>query len=329
MRSHQDRLEDETVVATTQRRMSEGLLPISDQYQLVPTVAQQPAHGTSLAETSILPLTPGASSHTSHDTTSSRRYEQGQRQQQPPRGLDELLSPTWPEARHSTTTAVADLIQQPVPPSVYPSSNLLVSPSLGCDVDPSWFLREDFDLGAIDTSISAAISEWSFPPANLNLGDTGANRPHSIETTSQISNATRGGNLQQQQPWDTLVTGGSMQPTLGSEVARDPNHVDDRYRANLLKHIQPQYFEPFLPSADFMVNNPHTYHLFLREICTGCNMLSYSLHGRISAYDCTSRDFILSSPSYTPPLSAHSQRIHFSCSLSVHWGVYSLGAPRL
>ncbi|KAH8884983.1 hypothetical protein GQ53DRAFT_879250 [Thozetella sp. PMI_491] len=92
----------------------------------------------------------------------------------------------------------------------------------------------------------AAISEWSYPAVNLHPELVGGRLPPAHEPTL---GASVGGSVQQL--WVTHLPDnpGFVTPV---ETSQAQDRVDDRYRAHLLRRIQPEQFESFLPSTEFM-----------------------------------------------------------------------------
>lgn len=117
--------------------------------------------------------------------------------------------------------------------------------------DPLWFLGENVDLSALDTSISATIFEWGQPastlPAHGRLTDglglsqlpgDSLNAPSEEDTV--------------QKHWFTYIARESSNPT-SFDPPSDPDHVDERYRADLVQRLQPGIHNSFLPSVEFLV----------------------------------------------------------------------------
>lgn len=119
--------------------------------------------------------------------------------------------------------------------------------------EPAWLLGEDFDIDALNFSISAAIADWPplgavdsleqrriFPGANA-LNDLNTPSP-SLETVSRV-----------QHDWHTRVSRAAT-PQNSTTQLPDQDLVDERYRDGLSNRLQPRIRNTALPSARFLVS---------------------------------------------------------------------------
>jgi len=117
--------------------------------------------------------------------------------------------------------------------------------------EPGWLLGSDFDLNALDFSISSAIPEWPHP----------ANEDVSIHQESYDGTNTLG-RSKGHMPLCDLVPAVQYHwyTTLTRDVCYEsPDHlrgqdqIDEAYREGLKHKLQPCPSNAALPSADFLV----------------------------------------------------------------------------
>ncbi|PYH66748.1 uncharacterized protein BO88DRAFT_427360 [Aspergillus vadensis CBS 113365] len=162
-----------------------------------------------------------------------------------------LIVPAVPDQLISST--------EPLQPQSATGMNLHDS-VLQTDTD-SWFLGADFDVNALDFSISSAISEWAQLPSTPHmLGSVGlAEEPLHSAPTSYAK-----GNGDESHPadivrkrWFTCLS----PPDVNQFVYRGPNRpsdsfpqgridADDNYRAGLSQRLKPRMHDEALPSAE-------------------------------------------------------------------------------
>ncbi|GKZ54595.1 hypothetical protein AnigIFM49718_010409 [Aspergillus niger] len=136
----------------------------------------------------------------------------------------------------------------------------LHDPVLQTDTD-SWFLGADFDVNALDFSISSAISEWAQLPSTPHmLGSVGSGEEplHSVPTPYAKGNGNdpRPADIVRKR-WFTCLS----PPEVNQFVYRGPNRpsdsfpqgridADDNYRAGLSQRLKPRMHDEALPSAE-------------------------------------------------------------------------------
>ncbi|KAJ1325494.1 DNA binding [Microdochium nivale] len=118
--------------------------------------------------------------------------------------------------------------------------------------EPAWLLGDEFDVDALESSISLALSEWSLqqPVVDAIPGFLAAERvtldcphvrlPWSLETVHRV-----------QQKWHTRVSR-AVTPHSSSSQLPDQVIVDERYREGLTHRLQPRVSNAALPSANFL-----------------------------------------------------------------------------
>ncbi|OJJ66954.1 hypothetical protein ASPBRDRAFT_59377 [Aspergillus brasiliensis CBS 101740] len=136
----------------------------------------------------------------------------------------------------------------------------LHDPVLQTDTD-SWFLGADFDVNALDLSISSAISEWAQLPSSPHMsGSVGlAEEPlHSLPTPYAKGNADDPRPADSvRKRWFTCLS----PPEVNHFVYRGPKRpcgsfpqgridADDNYRAGLSQRLKPRMHDEALPSAE-------------------------------------------------------------------------------
>ena len=128
----------------------------------------------------------------------------------------------------------------------------LASPPQAWDFDASWLLGTDFDLQALNTSISAAISEWGYPatePINCQADPSSLPWPEPRHDD----------NIAEQTVQQLWVTHLAQESTTLPSIETNQNHgrVDDTYREDLSTRLRPREHPIFLPSTDFLVIVTH------------------------------------------------------------------------
>lgn len=122
-------------------------------------------------------------------------------------------------------------------------------------IDESWLLGANFDVGALDDSVTAAIASWGQPMPNSNYLpptqspsdvilqqlSTEVDSPVPPKATSAV-----------QMKWYTNITP-SASAYLGASGREEQDRVDERYRSSLSTHLRTQMTDDALPSADFLV----------------------------------------------------------------------------
>lgn len=132
-------------------------------------------------------------------------------------------------------------------------------------LEPLWQLREGFDIPALDSSVSTAISDWWCPAGNV----PGILQPEAFDEASHLGGDVNFDDTQSavsavvrvQQNWFTNM----MPDATASSSARrsmQQNAVDDPYRELLTNRLQIQMIDETLPSADFLVGLCFTAHPF-------------------------------------------------------------------
>lgn len=132
--------------------------------------------------------------------------------------------------------------------------------------EPAWLLGDEFDVDALESSISLALSEWPLqqPVVDAVPGFLAAERdtldcphvhlPWSLEAVHRV-----------QQNWHTRV---SRAVTAHSSSSQLPDQVivDERYREGLTHRLQPRVSNAALPSANFLVSISLLHHVTRRYL---------------------------------------------------------------
>lgn len=113
--------------------------------------------------------------------------------------------------------------------------------------DQAWLLGSDFDLDALNYSISAAISAWELPSHEVAPDHQGVG-----EITHHSSRESGSGTLTQLVPavqnnWHTTLSRDVI-----SHGSTDQDEIDEAYREGLSHRLQPPLSNTPLPSADFL-----------------------------------------------------------------------------
>ncbi|VUC22232.1 unnamed protein product [Clonostachys rosea] len=181
--------------------------------------------------------------------------------------LDDI-STLSPSTQRAETLGIAGALGGAVGPdfSVFPT-NILNPPgdienaatSFGIQ-EPAWLLGEEFDINALNSSISTVLSEWAHYPATIDstdqrpfdLGTNSFSRLNPFLSSQEAVVTTAAAEIQQK--WHTrLSRDASPQPPSGHFL--DQDRVDDMYREGLSHRLQPRMSNPNLPSADFLRQN--------------------------------------------------------------------------
>lgn len=139
-----------------------------------------------------------------------------------------------------------------IPPSILNTPTDLDLWDLGLNAhEPSWLLGEDFDVDALNYSISATISDWGhshhpIPSVDQQRIYDAASTLYQINAVSPPSAL---GTLVQRN-WFTKVT--SEAPPQRVPRTVDQDRVDEAYRTDLSNRLRPRMSDDALPSADFL-----------------------------------------------------------------------------
>jgi hypothetical protein len=114
-------------------------------------------------------------------------------------------------------------------------------------------LGDDFDIDALNFSITAAISDWipqdaAQPQEQPRAFTSGyaIDHPRLCSTSSDVYGPV-------QRNWHTRVSRAAS-PQVPTSEPSDQDLVDDRYREDLSNRLQPRVMNTALPSADFLVS---------------------------------------------------------------------------
>jgi hypothetical protein len=132
---------------------------------------------------------------------------------------------------------------------------------------PGWLVGDDFDLGALNSSIiqSATTLDWSHDIASSMTGVSPTNvEDILIESPANVITNRREDLIRRQ--WFTYLAPGNS-GFITPEVLPEPSQVDERYRENLSRQLQPQLQNEPLPSTDFLVS--YIYPLRIMKDKTG------------------------------------------------------------
>lgn len=128
--------------------------------------------------------------------------------------------------------------------------------------ETSWLLEDDFDINAIDVSITNTIADWC-RPAELNADPYVPPRPapdlNQEAAGSNIVSSDVHHMVSVQQSWYTNVTADSASSRLTRRTS-EQEAVDENYRASLAHQLQARINDDVLPSAEFLVSLD-AYHL--------------------------------------------------------------------
>ncbi|SPO04615.1 uncharacterized protein DNG_07300 [Cephalotrichum gorgonifer] len=119
--------------------------------------------------------------------------------------------------------------------------------------DSAWLLGSNFDIAALNDTITTAISGWG----NRNPGTSySSDRPPDIGNNVAQLNSTQDASQplsSVQQNWHTRISRGGPPPTSpDAPSSSDKGHVDEAYRTDLSYRLRPTIDEHVLPSADFL-----------------------------------------------------------------------------
>ncbi|CAH0017107.1 unnamed protein product [Clonostachys rhizophaga] len=179
--------------------------------------------------------------------------------------LLEDISTLSPSAHQVETLGAAGAPEGPAGPdfSIFPT-NILNPPgdienaAVSFNIqEPAWLLGEEFDINALNSSISTVLSEWAHYPATIDSTDQRPLEPGTNSfgrlnpfLSSQDAAVTTAATAVQQKWHTRLSRDPSPQPS--SEHFLDQDCVDDMYREGLSHRLQPRMSNPNLPSADFL-----------------------------------------------------------------------------
>ena len=130
------------------------------------------------------------------------------------------------------------------------------------DYEPAWLLGGNFDVDALNFSISAAIPNWG-PPGTADALENqrlyaAENALNNLRTPSpSLEHVSR-----VQHKWHTKLSR-AVTPQHSTGQLLDQELVDESYRDNLSNQLNPRMSDISLPSADFLVSGrlPNRYDL--------------------------------------------------------------------
>lgn len=141
--------------------------------------------------------------------------------------------------------------------------------------EPVWPSWAEFDVDALNFSISAAISEWGLAPEDspeargMDITGEGLGRSRNASVgPRELLSAV-------QANWHTRVIADS--PTQDSNVSANVEaSVDDAYREGLTQRLHPSVRKTVLPSAAFLVSEgiKHMFHLLGPQNLRGSALIS-------------------------------------------------------
>ncbi|PWY88919.1 hypothetical protein BO70DRAFT_359232 [Aspergillus heteromorphus CBS 117.55] len=152
-----------------------------------------------------------------------------------------------------TTSQLEETID---PPEAIPAGMSLHDTVLQAD-SSTWFLDADFDVNALDFSISSAISEWAQLPSAPGFCDsTGPEEPPlPIPTPSGTKDEDPPSADTVRKKWFTCLSPpdqtGSVYPSgISGDYFLQGRDADDSYRAGLSQRLKPRMQDEALPSVE-------------------------------------------------------------------------------
>jgi hypothetical protein len=167
--------------------------------------------------------------------------------------IQHLLRTAMP-ATHDSNQWPSEVSQITASESLLQHQNDWTLPS-SYSINDSWLLGDDFDVSALDTSVTAAIASWgqtlpmeSVLPPEQSHSDTLMQQVEA-ENGSPIPFKTAA--LVQTRWYTNITPSASVSHGLVSRAEQE--RIDERYRSSLSSHLRTQITDDALPSADFLV----------------------------------------------------------------------------
>ncbi|KAJ5688961.1 hypothetical protein N7462_003353 [Penicillium macrosclerotiorum] len=144
------------------------------------------------------------------------------------------------------------------PLAAIPGQNEMLGDTRSVSESGTWFLEEDFDVSALDFSITSTISEWAQIPSALPAPNApvGAQRIFSpVQGSSSEPNTTDSGDESVKRQWFTHMSPTQEpHPSRGSvlSVSNWPSqtNTNESYRAGLSQKLRPRMEDEALPTSE-------------------------------------------------------------------------------
>ncbi|PYH98472.1 hypothetical protein BO71DRAFT_371179 [Aspergillus ellipticus CBS 707.79] len=174
-------------------------------------------------------------------------------------------SPPGPKRQKALSTSSLPMLTTPLrldganaPSEVQQAAGMSLHDTLLQADSSTWFLDADFDVSALDCTISSVISEWAQLPSAPNfLGpvDPAEEPPQPIPTPSRSNDEHSHSENIVRKKWFTCLSPPEQTQLISSnrgfgESFLQGRNADDSYRASLSQRLKPRMHDEALPSVE-------------------------------------------------------------------------------
>ena len=144
-----------------------------------------------------------------------------------------------------------------LPASIYNTPTAVDYRDIGLNVyDPSWLLGSNYDINALNISLSSALADWNEDLSQPQRSSMSQQIEDAADPSGQVLPISESIERRPtvQEGWHTHL---GDKDDSQSQPAWPQTHdqVDDRYREGLSNRLQPQPIAPLLPSSGFLVSS--------------------------------------------------------------------------